>query len=111
VPKHNLSMSATYEHKFIEPLIGFIKLNYVHVSGLYVDDENSDKTSSYNLVNSTIGFDWIVNKFQVIASCGINNMFNHTYVAFVNINSANKEFYEASEPRNYFVGINLGYTI
>ncbi|HZY09733.1 MAG TPA: TonB-dependent receptor, partial [Bacteroidota bacterium] len=53
VPKHNLSISATYEHKFVDPLIGFIKLNYVHVSGLYVDDENSDKTSGYNLVNST----------------------------------------------------------
>lgn len=37
-------------------------------------------------------------------------MFDEVYVGFININSASLEFYEAGAPRNYFGGVNLGYT-
>ncbi len=110
VPKHNLSFTLSYDRKFHEALTGFAKLSYNNVSGMYVDDGNSEMSDGYSVFNSNIGFEWIVDRFQFVASCGVNNVFDETYVAFVNINSAQKEFYEVGEPRNFFAGFNLGYT-
>jgi hypothetical protein len=49
-------------------------------------------------------------KFNTLISVGIDNMFDEIYVGFTNTNSADKRFYEAGAPRNYFATINLGYT-
>lgn len=110
VPEHNFSLAVLYENRLNESLTGFLKLNYNNVSGLYTDDGNTEKSEGYAVMNSTLGFDWIISRFQVIFSCGMNNMFNKTYVAFVNINSAQKEYYEVGEPRNFFTGFNISYT-
>ncbi|MBI3189382.1 MAG: TonB-dependent receptor, partial [Ignavibacteriales bacterium] len=110
VPKHNLSLTVSYDKKFFETLTGFAKASYTNVSGMYVDDGNSEMSDGYSVFNSNIGMEWIVDRFQFVASCGVNNIFDKRYVAFVNINSAQKEFYEVGEPRNFFAGFNLGYT-
>jgi outer membrane receptor protein involved in Fe transport len=77
---------------------------------MYVDDANSDKTKAYNLLNGLVGIDLKFGGFNLMASGGINNIFNEVYVGFTNTNSANKRFYEAGAPRDYFVSLNLGYT-
>lgn len=110
VPKHNLSLTVIYEHQFKETVNGFVKLNSRHLSGLYADDANSERTESYDIVNSSVGVDWWIGNMQLIASLGMNNIFNKTYVAFVNINSSQKEFYEPGEPRSFFASLNIGYT-
>jgi len=48
--------------------------------------------------------------FSCQLSGGINNIFDVVYVGFTNTNSANKRFYEAGSPRDYFCTVNLGYT-
>lgn len=109
VPKSNLNFSLSYEKNLSDLLTGFVKTGYQNIGGMFVDDYNTDKTEDYNLVNLTFGIDINYNKLNFLFNFGANNLFNKSYVGFVNINSSNKRFYEAGEPRNYFSSINLGY--
>jgi len=109
-PEHLVAFSVSYENNFTEQITSFAKVSYHLASGMYVDDANSEKTEGYNIVNVTLGLDVVVGGLNVLVSFGVNNAFDKTYVAFVNTNSATLEFYEAGEPRNYFGGINVGYT-
>jgi iron complex outermembrane receptor protein len=110
VPKHNVSLALTYEHKLLDELTGFLKWGYHNVSGMYVDDQNSEKSRGYQTHDASLGLDVAVGRFSLLFSAGVNNIANKTYAAFININSTNGEFYEAGEPRNFFGGLNLGYT-
>jgi iron complex outermembrane receptor protein len=109
VPGHNLYLSLSYERKLTNNLTGFIKGSYRYVSKMYVDDRNTAETPPYSLLNTTLGFDMQLNDFNILLSGGINNIADKLYVGFVNINSASNRFYEAGEPRNYFISLNLGY--
>jgi iron complex outermembrane receptor protein len=111
VPRHNLSLSLSYERTFANMFTGFTKVNYVSVSGMYTDDANSEQTTGYRLVNLSAGIDVIAGRLNILLSGGVNNIFDKTYVAFININSDRKEFYEAGEPRNYYVSMNFGVTL
>ncbi len=110
VPKNNLYLSLSYSRPLGRHLNIFAKASYQGISGLWVDDANSDKTSAYNLLNGLLGIYLKLGKFNVMASGGVNNIFNEVYVGFTNTNSANKRFYEAGAPRDYYVSLNLGYT-
>jgi len=80
-----------------------------YVSGMYVDDANSDKTDDYTTLNAGVGLDMVFGKFNILLSGGVNNISDLVYVGFVNINSSKGLFYEAGEPRNFYGGINFGY--
>jgi iron complex outermembrane receptor protein len=110
VPVNNLFMSLSYAHPLGKHVNIFAKASYQGISGMYVDDANSDKTKAYNLLNGLLGIDLKFGGFNLMASGGVNNIFNEVYVGFTNTNSANKRFYEAGAPRDYFVSVNLGYT-
>ncbi|MDP1623032.1 MAG: TonB-dependent receptor [Bacteroidales bacterium] len=110
VPENNVYISLTYSHPITQQLNIFTKASYQGISGLWVDDGNTDKTKAYNLLNGLVGIDMKSGKFNVMVSGGINNLFNEIYVGFTNTNSANKRFYEAGTPRDYFVSVNFGYT-
>ena len=110
VPEHNIYISLAYSYPFTLNINGFIKCSYMGVSGLWVDDANSDKTDAYNLLNSVLGFDMKFGSFNLLLSAGVNNIFDLVYVGFTNTNSADKRFYEPGAPRNYFASLNLGYT-
>ena len=109
VPQNNLYFSLTYSRPVSRHASLFAKASYQGISGLWVDDENSDKTNPYNLLNATLGVDLKFGRFNIMASGGVNNIFNEIYVGFTNTNSADKRFYEAGAPRDYFVSLNLGY--
>jgi iron complex outermembrane receptor protein len=110
VPEHNIFMSLAYTYPFTINVSGFLKFSYMGISGLWVDDANSDKTDAYNLLNSVLGFDMKFGNFNLLVSAGVNNIFDLVYVGFTNTNSADKRFYEPGAPRNYFASLNLGYT-
>ncbi len=111
VPKHNLFTSLAYQKQFADNVTGFMKTNFNFVNGMFVNDENSAKSGDYQIVSGTIGTDINSGGFSFLFSCGINNIFNKSHVAFININSDRKEYYEAGEPRNYFASLNIGYTL
>jgi iron complex outermembrane receptor protein len=108
-PEHNLYLALSYAYPFHKNLSAFAKMSYMGVSGLWVDDANSDKTDAYKLLNSVLGLDMVFGKFNMLLSGSLNNMLNQIYVGFTNTNSADGRFYEAGEPRNFFVSINFGY--
>ena len=110
VPKNNLYLSLSYTHPVGKHINLFGKASYQGISGLWVDDENTDKTNAYNLLNGLLGVDMKFGKFNIMASGGVNNIFDEIYVGFTNTNSADKRFYEAGAPRDYFLSLNLGYT-
>jgi outer membrane receptor protein involved in Fe transport len=56
-----------------------------------------------------LGVDIKFGKFNIMASGGVNNILDEIYVGFTNTNSADKRFYEAGAPRDYFFSLNLGY--
>jgi outer membrane receptor protein involved in Fe transport len=60
------------------------------------------------LLGSTVGFDILFDPVNILVSGGVNNIADRKYAAFININSASGEFYEAGEPRNFFASINIG---
>ncbi|MFN0158358.1 MAG: TonB-dependent receptor family protein [Bacteroidota bacterium] len=109
VPKHNLGLELAYEHSFCETVTGFVKGNYTNVSGMFADDANSDESDGYNIMNATIGCDVQFGQFNLLMNAGVNNIADKTYIAFININSDRREFFEVGEPRNAYLGVNLGY--
>jgi len=80
-----------------------------YVSGMYVDDANSDKTADYSILNAGLGFDMTFGKFNLLINGGVNNIADKVYVGFININSTRGEYYEAGEPQSFYGGINFGY--
>ena len=109
VPKNNLFMALSYGYGITKNIDIFAKLSYSGISGLWVNDANTDKTKSYNLLNSVLGVDMKFGKFNILISGGINNMLDELYVGFTNTNSAEHRYYEAGEPRNYSTTVNIGY--
>ncbi|MCL6494614.1 MAG: TonB-dependent receptor [Ignavibacterium sp.] len=110
VPEHNLTTALEYEHHFNYNLIGFIKGSVQYVSGLYVNDANSEKTEDYTLLGTTLGIDYRIGKINLLLSGGLNNILDKRYVGFININSTSGRFYEAGEPRTFFASVHFGYT-
>ncbi|MEL6823872.1 MAG: TonB-dependent receptor, partial [Calditrichota bacterium] len=109
IPKHNLAMNLSLSHRFNPAFTGFTRFGQRYISSLYVDDQNSDKTESYQLFNFTTGADLVVGDYNLLFSAGLNNIFDVDHVAFVNINSADARFFEAGEPRHFFLSLKLGY--
>ncbi|MEA3477099.1 MAG: TonB-dependent receptor [Bacteroidota bacterium] len=109
VPKNNLYLALSYAYPFHYKASAFVKFSYMGVSGLWVDDANSDQTDAYNLLNTVLGLDMNFGKLNILLSGSLNNMLDVVYVGFTNTNSADRRFYEAGEPRNYYVSLNIGY--
>jgi iron complex outermembrane receptor protein len=109
VPKNNLYLALSYAYPFHQNVNGFFKLSYRNVSSLWVDDANSEKTGAYGILNALLGIDLRFGKLDILLSGSINNLLDEVYVGFTNTNSADRRFYEAGEPRNYYVTANIGY--
>ncbi|MBN8570469.1 MAG: TonB-dependent receptor [Ignavibacteria bacterium] len=116
VPKHYLSSDLIYNYDFTRSVSAFAKFNYTYVDGMYTDDENSARTGAYILLNSGLGMEVNIANFSIIANAGLGNLTDKKYSAYININADpdktvdKRAFYEAGAPRNFFAGINLGYT-
>ncbi|MDZ7742143.1 MAG: TonB-dependent receptor [Bacteroidota bacterium] len=111
VPENNLYLAIQYAYALYQDKVSaFSKLSYRSVSGLWVDDANTDQTDPYQILNAVVGFDMKLGNFNILLSGGVNNILDEIYVGFTNTNSADKRFYEAGAPRNYFLSLKLGYT-
>ncbi len=109
VPKNNLFMALAYTQPVTRKIDSFLKFSYSGISGLWVNDANTDKTNGYNILNSLIGLDMNFGKLNIMVSGGVSNLFDELYVGFTNTNSADSRYYEAGEPRSFFGSINVGY--
>lgn len=110
IPENAYSLSLSYGHSLWKRSNVFAKVSYVGMTGLWVDDANTDKTNSFSVLNVFAGFDWTLGHFDVLFSAGINNIFDKIYVGYVTANSANKRYYNPGMPRDYFCSVNFIYT-
>jgi iron complex outermembrane receptor protein len=110
IPENNLFSAVVYNHEFNPMLKGYIRGSVRYISGMFVDDANSAKTSGYTLLNSDIGLTMAFDKFNLQVSGGLNNLLDELYVGFININSSNGQYYEVGEPYSWYAGLNLNYT-
>jgi iron complex outermembrane receptor protein len=100
-----------YQYTIANKYTLYAKSSVQYVGGMFVDDANTDslKTEPYTLVNGQVGIDCNFDKFRLIAFGGMNNITDKKYVAFININSANSDYYESGPKRNFFGGLTLAY--
>ncbi len=100
-----------YQYTIAKKYTLYAKSSLQYVGGMFVDDANTDslKTEPYTLINGQIGIDCNFKNFRLVAYGGLNNITDEKYVAFININSANMDFYESGPRRNFFGGLTLAY--
>ncbi len=109
IPRNNLFLALTYGMNLTRNMDLFSKVSFNSVSGLWVDDANTDQTSGYNILNLMAGIDYKLGKLNLLFSCGVNNLFDEVYVGFINTNSAEGRYYEPGEPMSFFGQLNIGY--
>ena len=109
IPRNNLNLTLAYRRPIGGKTSVIAQVSYLCISGLWVDDANSNKTDVYNLVNAMLGLNMKFGRFIFTVSGGVNNIFNQIYVGNTNTNSADKRFYNAGSPRDFFGSVNVGY--
>jgi iron complex outermembrane recepter protein len=109
VPEHLINNQLSYSFPLMSNLDLFVKAGHLFVSSMYVDDANSEQTNSYSLLNSALGFEAKIGKLNILLTGNLNNITDEVYVGFININSANKRFYEAGEPGSYYTTLRFNY--
>lgn len=108
-PNHILNLILEYEYKIGKNVNGILQFDCDYVTKMYVDDKNSISTSPYFYSNPMVGINISLEKFNVLAFTGINNIFDRRYVGFVNINDYYGRYFEMGEPRNIYGGLNISY--
>jgi iron complex outermembrane receptor protein len=81
-----------------------------HNSKVYVDDINSDSTSSYTIFNLRAGFNQKLGAWSMSEYLRVENIFDKEYIGGVRINDNNLRFFEPAAERNYLLGISASYT-
>lgn len=113
VPKFTFNSQLNFESNL--GLYAFLTYNFV--GEIPIRDDNSIYSDAYQLVHTKIGYKIILgNKFELDLFVGINNMFNEKYASMLLINAVGfgtnlPRYYYPGEPRNYYTGINLKYSL
>jgi iron complex outermembrane receptor protein len=90
---------------------------YNFVDEIPIRDDNSVYSDKYQLVHAKIGYrSPFLKKFEFDIFVGINNLFNEKYASMLLINATSfganlPRYYYPGEPRNYYTGINLKYSL
>ncbi len=109
-PACSMFVGLSYKYPVVKKIDIFARLSYQVISGFWADDANTGKTGAHRLLDGLLGIEMKFGKFNILASAGLNNIFNEIYVGYATVNSADKRYYNAGIPRNYFISLNLGYT-
>ena len=88
----------------------YANVNYSYRDAMTFTSDGLNKTKSYSLLNSKIGFHYLFYKhLDVDAYFGMNNMTNTQYYYMVFLNQLPDAYMPAPNKANYFGGINLKY--
>ncbi|MBI2417206.1 MAG: TonB-dependent receptor [Ignavibacteriales bacterium] len=109
VPTNILNFILNYEFEVSEEFSGLLQWDCDYIAAMYVDDRNSEKTNPYFYGNVMCGINYATERYGLIFYAGAGNIFDKRYSGFVNINEANKMFYETGEPSTFYSGLNLTY--
>jgi len=91
------------------PLGFYSALEGRYNSKAYVDDINSDSTSSYTIFNLRTGFEQHLAHWSFREYIRVENMFDREYIGAIRVNDANLRFFEPAAGRNYLLGLSAQY--
>jgi len=109
VPTNILNFILEYELELSENMSGLLIWDCDYISDMFVDDANSAISPGYFYGNAMVGLTYNTEEFGAVFFLGSNNIFNKTYVGYININDYYGRYYDAGEPRNFYLGLNLSY--
>lgn len=104
VPDHNLTSSLSLQFK--KEFYSYIQ--YQFTSAIPLNDANTAKSKSYNLVELKIGkrnLRFGQTKFEVFA--GINNLLNEKYSLGNDLNAANDRYFNPAATINFYGGLSI----
>lgn len=86
----------------------YSNVTYTYSDAIQLNDANTDKAGSYNLLGLRVGCKKItIAKFQVEIFGGADNIFDIRYSLGNDINAAAGRYYNAAPERNYYAGISV----
>jgi iron complex outermembrane receptor protein len=109
IPQNFIKASLGYEHSFGKKIGLLAKLSYTSVSSMWADDRNTEQTDVYGTADALVRCSMKFGHFRILATAGLNNLFDTKYAGWVNVNSANYRYYVAGAPFNFLCNLNLGY--
>ena len=109
VPGSILNLILEYEFELSEQFSGLLQWDCDYISDMYVNDANSAISDGYFYGNVMFGFSYSTEILGAVLFLGSNNVFDKTYVGYININDYYGRYYDAGEPRNFYFGLNLSY--
>ena len=115
IPTSIFNFIFNYQFKISKEYTGILLWDMDYISNMFADDANTVVIPGYFYGNIMAGITCNFNNFNVLFTSGLNNIFDEKYVGFVNINAnpelpaKDRRYYEPGEPRNFYLGLNLGY--
>lgn len=115
IPNSIFNFILNYQFKISDKYSGMLLWDMDYISDMFADDANTVVVPSYFYGNIMAGVTMNISDFYCILTSGIKNIFDEKYVGFVNVNAnpelmpSERRYYETGEPRNYYLGFNLGY--
>jgi len=109
VPQHIVNFILVKELELSEEITGLLIWDCDYISGMFVNDENSERSGDYFYGNIMAGLTFDLENYKITTFAGIHNLFDKRYVSFININDFNGRYYETGEPRNIYAGLNFSF--
>jgi iron complex outermembrane receptor protein len=86
----------------------YLHLTYTYTDPMFLNDANTGRAGSYNLLGGRIGWKTeLAKKWHIDLFAGADNLFSAKYSLGDDINAAVGRYYNAAAGVNYFVGLSL----
>jgi iron complex outermembrane receptor protein len=94
--------------KFPDHFYLFLQHNYT--AKISLNDANTATAAHYNLVEAKAGWESAFGrKTRIAIYAGIDNLLNEKYSLGDDLNAVGNRYYNASAPRNYYIGMRAGF--
>ncbi len=102
IPIHQGSWKLAYQTDQIQ-----VSVQHRYIGSLFTNDANSVEDNAYSLFNVNAGFQFPLGSVELKPFFGVNNIFNTLYNDNIRINAFGSRFFEPSQERNVYVGVNI----
>jgi iron complex outermembrane recepter protein len=104
-PEHQVYGEISYAR----PSGFYASLDLLRVGSLYLNNANTERSSSYTVSNLRAGYELQNGPWSISPFLGVNNVFDENYPANVRINAFGGRFFEPAPERNAYAGVSFGY--
>jgi iron complex outermembrane receptor protein len=106
LPEHQAMVDLAWQHDS-----GFYTgWDALYVGGLQVNNANTVETDAYLVSNLRLGYRYEGESWSFEPFAGIYNLFDESYNGNIRVNAAFGRYYEPAPDRNFYAGLQLGYS-